>query len=45
MVVSYYYDGVFFVCFFSFGATIADFDAISIEDPVGAVVLRKRFIN
>ena len=32
-------------CFHSFGATIADFDAISAEDLVEEVVLRKILIR
>ena len=37
MIVNYF--------FHAFGATIADLDAVSVEDLVEAVVLRKRVIK
>ena len=37
MVVNY--------CFHDFGATIADFDAVSVKDLVEAVVLKKMLVK
>ena len=32
-------------CFHAFGAAIADFDAASVKDLVGAVIWRKMLVN
>ena len=32
-------------CFHAFGATIADLDAVSVEDLVGTVVFKKMLIK
>lgn len=32
-------------CFYAFGATIAEFDAVSVKDLAEAVVLRKMLIK